>query len=52
MKMKALAGLSTPSGYVKKGAEFTTDAATGKQLIERKIAVEADSAKAKPAKAE
>lgn len=40
MKMKALAGLSMPSGYVKKGAEFTVDAAKGRELIDRRVAEE------------
>lgn len=51
MKMKALANLSGKVGKVKKGAEFTADAATAKDLIERKAAVEVAAAPAADPKA-
>lgn len=43
MKLKALANLSGKVGTVKKDAEFTVDAAHGRELIERGIAAEVAS---------
>lgn len=49
MKMIAKANISGPFGRADKGVEFTTDAPTGKELLERGLAEEAPPAKLKKA---
>lgn len=49
MKMIAKANISGPFGRADKGAEFTTDVPTSKELVERGLAEEAAPAKLKKA---
>lgn len=49
MKMIAKARLSGPFGVKERGEEFTVDAKTGAELIDRRVAEEATAAQ--PAKA-